>query len=311
MRVLITGADGFVGTHLIRELLDHAHDVVAFDREFTRPLSGTVKKVKGDIQDHNTVNRLISSFCPDACVHLCAISFVPYGWSHIATMFSVNLTGTIHILEGFRKNAPDARILVISSAEVYGCRRKKDLIKEDDLLDPVNPYAISKAAADRTALLYASHYSMHTMTARPYNHIGPGQSANFVVPSFAKQLKTISLGKAEPFIKVGNLDSKRDFTDVRDIARAYRLLVESGKAGQAYNISSGHLTPIRTILDTLCSIAGAHPDIEIDQQLFRAEDSQPLLDTTRIQTHVHWKPQIELSKTLRDIMSDISQIKDG
>ena len=303
MRVLITGAGGFVGQHLIRELLRNGHEVIAFDLEFAGNPSCPFKTVTGDIQDAETVHHLVSSACPDACIHLSAISFIPDGWMHIENMFSVNLTGTLHLLEGFRKAAPEARILVVSSVEVYGRAMTTHLIREDDPLNPDNLYAISKAAADRTTLLYASHYGMNTITARPCNHIGPGQSSRFVVASFAEQLTAIALGKAQPILRVGNLDSKRDFIDVRDVARAYRLLIEKGEVGQAYNIASGQAITIRTILDQLCAIAGIHPDIEVDQHLFRPQESHPLLDTTRIETDVHWEPQIQLADTLRDIMS--------
>ncbi|MFC1461080.1 GDP-mannose 4,6-dehydratase [Verrucomicrobiota bacterium] len=303
MRVLVTGSAGFAGPHLIRELLDHDHEVVAFD---LNPKAGHLRDIKtfaGDIQDSDIVDRVVAEVRPDACIHLSAISFVPEGWANIRSMFSVNLTGTLNVLEAFRKSAPEARVLVISSAEVYGSNQRNDLVTEDDAVNPDNPYAISKAAADSVTLLYAHEYSMHTMTARPGNHIGPGQSSRFVVASFAGQLSAVASGQDGP-VRVGNLDSRRDFTDVRDVARAYRLLIEKGKAGQAYNIASGRTVMVRAVFDELCAIAGVRPDIEIDPALFRPARERALLDIKKIAADVGWRPEVPLSDTLRDIMAD-------
>ncbi len=305
MRVFITGACGFAGRHLIHELILHHHEVIAFDLKSAVHDSQSVKTLTGDIQNAEVFNRLINDTRPDACIHLSAISFIPESWLHIDKMFSVNLSGTIHLLEAFRKHVPEAPVLVISSSEVYGRTPRNHRIRENDLLNPDNPYAISKAAADRTALLYADHYGMHTITARPGNHIGPGQSDEFVIASFAKQLSAIAHNKTRPVIQVGNLDSQRDFTDVRDIVRAYRLLIENGKAGQAYNIASGCVSSVRTIFNKLCDLTGVRPDVEIDQKRFRPSIDRPLVDITKIEKEMHWKPEIPLDETLRDIIADL------
>lgn len=309
MHVLITGAFGFAGQHLIRELLRHNHEIIAFDLDSTLGHLRDVRTYAGDIQDFDVVERVVAGVQPDACIHLSAITFVPEGWINIKSMFSVNLTGTLNILEAFRKHAPDARILVISSAEVYGHNPRNHLVTEDDLFNPDNPYAISKAAADLTTLSYTRQHGMHTMTARPGNHIGPGQSSGFVVASLAEQLTAIVQGRARPVLQVGNLQSKRDFTDVRDVVRAYRLLIESGKAGEAYNIASSRAMIVRALLDDLCSIAGIHPHIEIDPNRFRQAEDRPLLDITRIGKDVGWRPEIPLSRTLQDIMTGLGQMK--
>lgn len=307
MRILVTGANGFVGRHVVRELVGHKHEVIAFDLPSAGHVPSPVISVSGNICNLKTVNRLVTDHHPDACIHLSALAFVPQGWTNPQKMFSVNLNGTINILEAFRKSAPESRFLLASSAEIYGRHPRNHLITEEELIRPDNPYAVSKAAADFITLLYSSQHGMHTMSARPCNHIGPGQSSLFAVPSFAVQLVAIMHQKAPPVIKVGNLESKRNFTDVRDVARAYRLIAEKGRPGQAYNIASLNEITIRSILDKLCAITGVHPEIEIDPTLFRPLESPPLLDTSRIKADVRWKPEIKLEESLRDVVNDIIQ----
>jgi GDP-4-dehydro-6-deoxy-D-mannose reductase len=148
---------------------------------------------------------------------------------------------------------------------------------------------------------------MRIMTVRPYNHIGPGQDPHFVVASFAAQLVAIARGQTPAVLKVGNLDSRRDFSDVRDVARAYRLLLEHGQHGRAYNLCSQQTTTIRTILDQLCDLSGAHPAVEVDPQRYRPAGERPGLDTTRIETDIHWKPEIPMCTTLRDILAEAAR----
>jgi len=304
MRVLITGAGGFVGQHLIRELSANGHDIIAFDMNFPSPVNSTVRQYKGDLLDIECLNSLITSTAPDACVHLGAISFTPSGKNNAPKMFSVNVVGTINVLEAFRKNAPSARILVISTAHVYGTVASGCRIKEESPLNPSSMYAISKAAADIATLEYSKQHDMYTMTARPNNHIGPGQSTIFVIPSFAQQLKQLTKNNTNISFLAGNMDSIRDFTDVRDVVTAYRLLLEKGQPGKAYNISSNNLLSIKTVFTELCRLTNTKPEIVIDKERFRPTDSSPLLDITRIQADTDWKPQIPLTKTLEDILAE-------
>lgn len=307
MRVLVTGAGGFVGKHLIRELRQHGHEPLALDIVHDRRLPASVPSFAGDILDAEMINRLVARTRPDACAHLSGIAFVPEGWHNPDRMFSVNVLGTVHLLEAFRKSAAQARILVISSAQIYGHQLRERPITENDLMNPDNPYAISKAAADQLTLLYARQHGMHTMTARPYNHIGPGQSPLFVVPSFVEQLLAIARKQAPLVLKVGNLESRRDFTDVRDVARAYRLLIESGKAGQAYNIASGHEVAIQEILNQLCRIIGVTPAVETDPNRFRPAENRPRISIEKITADIHWKPDIPLAVTLRDVVDELTR----
>ncbi len=288
---------------MIRELLRAGHEAVVFDIADPPPEFAAIRTHKGDIRDAKGVEDVVEEARPGACVHLSGIAFVPEGWIEIRNVFEVNLAGTINILEAFRKKAPDARFLAISSSEVYGHDPRNHRLTEEDLLNPDNPYAISKAAADLTVLSYAKQHNMPAMTARPSNHIGPGQSPNFVAPSLARQIAAIALGKAPPVIKAGNLDSRRDFTDVRDVARAYRLLIEKGHGGNAYNIASGAPTAIQHLFEELCAIAGIRPEIATDSARLRSSEKRPTLDTSRILDDTGWHPEIPLSQTLRDIIA--------
>lgn len=306
MRILVTGANGFVGRHVLRELAQHGHQPLAFvydGENIDVPDASATAEV--EITDSGGVSDAVASWKPDACIHLAGIAFVPEGSSDPTRMFTVNVAGTMHVLDAFRMHRPDARLLVISSSQVYGNEPRGTPARETDPLLPSTHYAVSKASADIMTLTYARSYGMHTMTARPHNHTGPGQSPNFVVPAFAHQLKAMAEGKVEPCLKVGNLDSERDFMDIRDVARAYRLLIEKGRAGQAYNMGSGKAVKIRVVLETLCDIAGVDPDIQVDPARYRDADGCVLLDTGKIERDTGWRTQIELDVTLRDLFESI------
>lgn len=302
MRILVTGAGGFVGRHLCRELLSHGHTVFGMDTEKS---TADIPITQGDIRSEGDCLNAIESCSPDACIHLAGIAFVPLGWSNPQLVYSVNLQGTVQLLDTFRKAAPEARILVVSSGEIYGTQPSDTPLTESAPLRPENIYACSKAAADTTALLYAAHHNQAVMTARPDNHSGPGQPTSFVVPSFARQLSDISKGHHAPTMAVGNLESSRAFCDVRDVCTAYRLIIEKGTAGKAYNIASEQHVKIRTLLEKLCSIAGVQPEIKVHSDFFRPTDSRPALSTRQLRSELNWAPSFSLDATLRDIYSSL------
>lgn len=218
---------------------------------------------------------------------------------------AVNAGGTVNVLNALRRHAPKARILVVSTAQVYAFEETAaQPLTEDAEIRPTGIYAISKAAADLATLGFGVHHGMHTMTARPNNHIGPGQSPSYAAPSFALQVAEIAAGHREAVMAVGNLDCMRDFTDVRDVARAYRLLLEKGEAGKAYNIGKGRLVSVRTLLDTLCGLAGIAPEIRIEPNRFRPTNASPLLDTSRLTERTGWRPAIPLARTLGDMLDE-------
>ena len=302
MKILITGAGGFVGRHLINELTSHGHQVAGLDIGSQPTWLTASSFISANITDAGEVDKVVAKAKPDACIHLAAWAFVPSGTADPSKIFDINLAGTTHVLEAFRKTCPTASILFISTSHVYGMRTRSAPIHEDALLDPDTFYAISKAAADQICLLYAKQYGMNIIVARPHNHIGPGQSPQFSIASFARQVVAIRNG-APPAMKVGNLDNRRDFTDVRDIVRAYRLLVEKGKAGQAYNIASGHEVRVGDVLTRLCELAGVKPVISRDPAFYRPADENPTLDTRRIRVDTGWAPIIPLDQTLQDILN--------
>ncbi len=294
MRILITGSQGFVGRHLVQELAEAGHEIVSLD---IQPPADHVC----DLCDAAGLRAILRSTRPDGCIHLAGLAFVPLGWEEPARMIQVNLTGTVHLLEACRHESPATRLLVVSSATAYGPLAGKAQVTEEAPLRPTDIYGISKMAADLTTLRYAAHHGLAFMTARPINHIGPGQSPNFVVASFAHQLKEIAAGRAAPHMSVGNLESMRDFVDVRDVVRAYRLLLEKGQAGEAYNIATGNLVKIGDMLGKLMDVAGVHPAVAVNPELYRPKDSSPRMDIAKIKAATGWEPRIPLEQTLRDI----------
>jgi len=295
MNILVTGSLGFVARHLIPELEQAGHAVIRHDIEYREGCHYC------DLRDKDASRKLIRTLKPDACVHLAGIAFVPMGWQDPELVYSVNLMGTLNLLEAFRHERPDARVLVVSSSLIYRNNGPEQRLDEQAYMYPPDIYASSKIAADLTALGYAARYGMPVMTARPINHIGPGQSPQFVTASFAVQLKGMAGAGKPGTLHVGNLESRRDFVDVRDVVRAYRLLVERGQAGEPYNIATGRLHTIREVLDRLCAIAGVQPGIEIDPGLYRPTDASPLMDISKIRAQTGWEPRIPLERTLRDL----------
>lgn len=306
MRILVTGANGFVGQHVLNELEAHGHTPFIVDKD--PPLSRPgATCFTCDLRNPDALATVVHDVQPDGCIHLAGIAFVPVGWSDPHLVFSVNLGGTINLLEAFRQGSPKTRILVVTSSEVYGRKPSSEPLPEEAPMAPSNVYAVSKVAADLSTLLYHRRYGLHVMTARPHNHIGPGQSDQFVTSAFANQLARLKASREDPVIRVGNLECRRDFTDVRDVARAYRLIVEKGQPHEAYNVASGRLVRIREVLDLLCRLAGIQPRLEVDPERYRTKDEPPTLDTNKILRHVGWKPEIHLADTLADIYQDITQ----
>ncbi|MBP7830898.1 MAG: GDP-mannose 4,6-dehydratase [Kiritimatiellae bacterium] len=307
MKVLVTGAGGFAGWHVVADLAAAGHEPLAMDRPGVA-LPPAAAPCSGDVLDREATGQRVAELQPGGCIHLAGVAFVPMGWTDPDAVFSSNVLGTVRVLEAFRRHAPAARVLVVTSAEVYGRSGAAGrALDEAAPLEPDNLYALSKRAADGAARMYAEHYGMRVLVARPGNHIGPGQSSRFVATGFAEQVAAIALGRAEPVVRVGNLDSLRDFLDVRDVARAYRLLLERGRPGEAYNIASGKQVRVGDLLDELCRLAGIRPRIEVDPARYRPADVHGGLDCGKIRRELGWAPAIPLSDTLRTILDDARQ----
>ncbi len=302
MKVLVTGCNGFAGRHAIAALRQAGHEV--FGGDVACPPHPPLPCLEMDVRDLASISRALDAVRPDAILHLGGIAFVPLGWTEPQLVFSVNTIGTLNLLDAVRRRNQPARVLIVTSAEVYGSHPAPHPLAEDAPYRPDNLYGVAKAAADHATLLYAAHHHLDVMVARPSNHIGAGQSRDFVSSSFAAQLAAIAAG-APPLLRVGNLDQRRDFTDVRDVARAYALLLERGRPGLAYNIASGRMVPVRDLLDTLCDIAKVRPQVDIDPLLFRPNETRPSYDTSRILEHAGWQPEIPLRATLESVYSDI------
>lgn len=300
-RILITGANGFVGKHAVREFRNHGYEV--FEGLGPSGTPATAHQVPFNLLHYEIIRFLVDQLKPDCCLHLAGQAHIPFCREDPVTANDLNVTGTVRLLEAFRRHKPDGRILVVTSAEVYGQVPSGHLVLETDPLTPTTLYGITKQAADEAALAFADQLDLSVMTARPWNHIGPGQHPRFVAAAFARQFAEFTRG-APAQMRVGNLDSQRDFTDVRDIVRGYRLLMEHGKSGEAYNLSSSNLRPVRALIEGFSACTGIVPKTEVNPDLYRPTDASPCLSIEKIRTACGWVPEIPLEQSLRDILDE-------
>jgi GDP-4-dehydro-6-deoxy-D-mannose reductase len=305
VRILVTGASGFVGRWLMRELGAHGHDVVA------TPASSTF-----DIADAASVGPFVLAAAPDAVAHLAAISFAGDARRNPGEAFRVNVGGTAVLLHSVARLPRRPVVLIVGSSEAYGPPRPVDLpLREDAPLLPSTPYGLSKLAQEAVALEIASRCGLTLVVARSFNHIGPGQRADFVVPALAARILDVLRGKAAT-ISVGNVDVRRDFTDVRDVVRAYRMLLEVSAGGllpsslTVVNVASGHPVLIRTIADMLRRLAGCEADLVVDPALVRPNDPPEIAGSAALLTgFTRWEPEIPLEQTLADILTELGVSK--
>jgi GDP-4-dehydro-6-deoxy-D-mannose reductase len=255
-----------------------------------------------DVTDAAAVAKAVAAARPDAVYHLAGFAHVGQSWDRPDEVFRVNAEGTLHVLEAARSLATVPRVLVVSSAEVYGRVGPGDVpLSEDAPVRPVSPYAASKAAAELLAVQAFLGRGVPAVVARPFNHTGPGQSPAFVVPAFARRIAEASAGGV---LRVGNLTPRRDITDVRDVVRAYRLLVERGEPGGVYNVCSGTDVAIAELVQRLLAMSGKDLRVEEDPDLMRPVDVPVLRgDPARIQAATGWRPEIPLDQTLADVLA--------
>jgi len=309
MKILITGITGFAGSFLAEHLLELGHDVSGTylsDDSLVNVESIkdkiTVEKV--NLLEEEKVENYIKKIHPDGIIHLAALTSPAQSFQNPKEFFHNNIDSEITILEAVRKNSIVCRILVISSSEMYGLVRKEDIpIDEDTLLFPSSPYAVSKIAQDYLAYQYYRSYDMNILRIRPFNHIGPRQSPHFVVSSFAKQIAELEKKEGEKKLTVGNLSAFRDFTDVRDMVKAYALLFEKGKAGEIYNIGRGQSYQISDILNKLLSLAATEIEWEQDPKLLRPSDIPNIVcDNRKVRNLTGWEPKIPIEQSLKDTL---------
>ena len=311
MKALITGITGFAGSHLAEYLLAEHPEVEIYGtyrwrsrRENIDHLGGRIELREADLRDYSSIHALLEEVRPDAIFHLAAQSYVPSSWRAPAETLSTNITGQTYLFEAVRYLGIDPTIQIACSSEEYGLVHADETpIKEDNPLRPLSPYAVSKVAQDFMGYQYFQSYGLKVVRTRAFNHTGPRRGDVFVTSNFAKQVASIEAGLQEPVIRVGNLDAIRDFTDVRDMVRAYWLAVEKGRPGEVYNIASGHGIHIHELLDRLIALSDAEVRIEVDPERLRPSDVEILIgDSSKFRADTGWEPRIPFEQTLADVL---------
>ncbi len=294
MKVLVTGAHGFVGRHLIAHLVASGDTAVGTDRFTGGP----------DLNDEAGMTALFVAEAPEVVIHLAAQADVGGSWTTPVETMRTNVEGTMHVLSAARA-AGCRRVVAVTSADIYGIVREDELpLDESAPLRPVSPYAASKAAADMVCIQAGLGYGQDVVRVRAFNHLGPGQSDKFVASALASRV-AVAEAAGEHELRVGNLDPRRDFTDVRDVVRAYRLLAVAGEAGEAYNVCSGRDVAIGAIAAELVGQARVPLELVVDEALVRPVDLPVLRgDASKLRKATGWQPEIPLSTTLRDVLDD-------
>lgn len=286
MKLLLTGANGFVG-----QTMQAALPCV--------PLPYGL-----DLRDAPALAAAVAEIRPDAVIHLAAQSFVPASFENPRETFDVNFIGTLNLLSALKDSGFVGRMLFVGSGDTYGLVPTEALpVCEEQPLRPRNPYAVSKVAGEALCYQWSQTEAFEIIMARPFNHIGPGQSTRFAIADFARQIAEIRLGRHEPVLSVGDIDVTRDFTDVRDVVRAYILLLASGRNGEAYNVCSGVERSVRSLLEALIVLAGIQISIQQDPARLRpAEQRRMVASYDKLRRDTGWVPENSLEKSLRDLL---------
>lgn len=310
MRVLITGASGFVGQHLASYLHTIDQNITLFGTTLEpTPDSPIITYQPIDLRDYDAVRNLLAVSNPDHIYHLAAQAFVPRSFEDPWETLDNNIRSQLNIILACLELGIEPRMLVISSAEIYGAVNSSEMpMNENTPMRPTSPYSVSKITQDLLGLQYHLSHKLPIMRARAFNHIGPGQNPRFVAPAFATQIAKIENSQQEPFIYVGNLEAKRDFTDVRDIVRAYYTILTNGTPGEAYNVASGKAYSIQYLLDTLLSYTDIDIDVRVDPERLRPVDVPEIRgDISKITNDTGWQPSITFEDTLKDVLDDCRQ----
>lgn len=303
-RALITGSEGFAGNHLWKELEQNGYEV--FGTTLHEPSAEMQNNIfHCDISVKQNIKEVVDNLLPDCIFNLAAIASPSYSFKNPELTIQVNTIGVINLLEVV-KEIPEykPKILLVGSSEEYGVISSEDMpVKEDHSLNPVSPYSASKVASYHLAKIYSRSYGMDIVYACSFNNTGPGQQPGFLAPDVASQIVKIERGKQSPAVLTGNLDTYRDYTDVRDTVRAYRLLMEKGESGQRYNVCSGISVSTKSIVEKLISMSSVGITQEVDQARNRPSD-MPIIKGSykKLNELTGWKPEIPLEKTLKDLL---------
>lgn len=313
MRVLITGIAGFVGRHLLRHLTESdAHEIHGADHApldgiedpaFLRQSLATYQPL--DITDAAAMERWVKEGEAEAIVHLAAQASGAESLERPAATYRVNALGALHLLEAVRVARSPAVVLMVGSADIYGSGPPEGRIREDAPIHPRNPYAVSKAAQDALGEVYGGTYGLRVVRTRTFTHTGPGQRPRFALAGFADQLAQIDAGLSPPELHVGNLDTVREYVDVRDVVRAYRLLLERGEAGEAYNVCAGRGYVLRDLLERLLAVSGVRARVATDPARLRPRDIDHLVgDPAKLEARTGWTRAYPIEQTLADLYQD-------
>lgn len=301
---LVIGAAGFVGRYLVREMCNNEIKTFVTKLPHEKFTEESVNVYDLDILDKDAIVNILYEIQPDYIFHLAAQSSVGVAWKNPLLTVDVNIKGSINVMDAVRELFYKPRVLLIGSGEEYGYIKPEETpIPEDNLLRPGNIYAATKACQNMIGSIYAKAYDMDLMMVRAFNHIGPGQAPLFVVSDFCKQVAEIEKGIREPVIMVGNLAAKRDFTDVRDVVKAYVKLIKQGSPGETYNVGSGSAQEIRQILEKVIAMSDVDIKIETDPNKIRPVDV-PIIeaDITKLSTLTGWKPEISVEQTIHETL---------
>jgi GDP-4-dehydro-6-deoxy-D-mannose reductase len=310
VQVLITGIAGFVGYWLTRYLLSvpevTIHGTIHRHDRRIRAFQDQIHLHRGDLRNAVWTDEVIRQVQPDLLLHLAAWSDVGGSWQQPWVAYELNIQCQLNLLESVRRLRPTCRTLVVASNEVYGLVQREDIpIDEETPFRPNSPYGVSKIAQDMMGLQYWHNYQLPVVRVRSFNHIGPGQSEDFVASAFARQIAEIEAGLRQPVLRVGNLDAVRDFTDVRDVVRAYWLAVNQGELGEVYNVGSSNGQPVRWLLENLLSMSELEIQVQPDAARMRPSDVPvSICDNRKLVAATGWQPQIDLRQTLQEILDD-------
>ena len=301
-RILVTGIEGFVGGHLARQLANDGDTVIGL--HFTDAPTGIPAELhRGNITDFDATRTLLDSTRPEAIIHLAGLSSVAVSEKQTLATYDVNALGTLKLLEAVRQLELKCRVVLISSADVYGRSNVGRPLAEGDPPLPLSPYALSKLMTGEAGRFFHRTYGMDVTILRPFSHTGPGQAPNFVFPKVANAIAQIERGKRDPVIEMGNLEVKRDYTDVRDVVRAYSLALKHCAAGESYNVTSGRPIVIKEGVDFLAGLSKKPVTIRSSQAKFRAHDIPVLTgDPAKFFAATGWKPEIPFTQTLTDLL---------